>query len=85
MNNKIEHKKNIIIGCGIAGPALAIMLKRIGIDSEIYEAVNSLSNFGILSLTSNAIRMLKILEIYDVVKTDDTEGVFFTNKMENYL
>lgn len=77
MNNKIEHKKAIIIGCGIAGPALAIMLKRIGIDSEIYEAVNSLSNFGILSLTSNAIRMLKILEIYDVVKTDDTEGAFF--------
>ena len=77
MNNKIESKKAVIIGCGIAGPALAIMLNRIGIESEIYESVDSLSNFGILSLTSNAIRMLKILEIYDQVKTDDTEGAFF--------
>ena len=70
-------KKAIIIGCGVAGPALAIMLKRIGIESEIYEAVDSLSDFGVLSLTSNAIRMLKILEIYDKVKTKDTEGAFF--------
>ncbi|MGI9566326.1 MAG: FAD-dependent oxidoreductase [Nitrosopumilus sp.] len=77
MNNKTESKKAIIIGCGVAGPALAIMLKRIGIESEIYEAVDCLSDFGILSLTSNAIRMLKILEMYDQVKTDDTEGAFF--------
>ena len=77
MNNKLENKKAIIIGCGIAGLTLAIVLKRIGVQSEIYEAVDSLSDFGILSLTSNALNMLKILEIYDKVKVDDTEGAFF--------
>lgn len=77
MNNKNKNKKAIIIGCGIAGPALAIMLKRIGVESEIYEAVDSLSDFGILSLTSNALHILKTLDIFDQVKTDDTEGIFF--------
>lgn len=77
MNEKMNERKAIIIGCGIAGPALAIMLKRIGIESEIYESVETLSDFGILSLSSNAIRMLKILEIYDEIKEDDTRGAFF--------
>jgi len=34
----MKNKKAIIIGCGIAGPALALQLKRAGIKSTIYEA-----------------------------------------------
>ena len=77
MDEKIQKRKAIIIGCGIAGPALAIMLKRIGVDCEIYESVEKLSDFGLLSMSSNAIRVLKILGIYDKVREDDTEGAFF--------
>ena len=51
MNNKTPSKKAIIIGCGIAGPSLAIMLKQIGIDSEIYESEKNTSEFGILSFS----------------------------------
>ena len=37
-------KKVIIIGCGIAGPVLALALHRAGMDSEIFEARNSLED-----------------------------------------
>ena len=77
MTENMQKRKAIIIGCGIAGPALAIMLKRTGIDCEIYESVEKLSDFGLISMSSNAIRVLKILGIYDKVREDDTEGAFF--------
>ena len=77
MDEKIKNRKAIIIGCGIAGPSLAIMLKRIGIDCEIYESAEKLSDFGLLSMSSNAIRVLKILGIYNKVRESDTEGAFF--------
>lgn len=77
MDEKTKNKKAIIIGCGIAGPSLAIALKHAGIDSEIYEAVNTPPSFGILSMSSNAIHVLEMLGVYDQVKADDTEGVFF--------
>ncbi len=32
------NKKAVIIGCGIAGPVVALFLRRAGIDAEIYEA-----------------------------------------------
>ncbi len=38
--NKIinmQNQKAIIIGCGISGPAMALFLKRIGIEATIYE------------------------------------------------
>jgi len=73
----MKTKKAIIIGCGVAGPALAIALKHMEIDSVIYEAVNTLSDFGVLSMTSNAIRILKMLDVYDQIKVDDAEGAFY--------
>ena len=73
------NKKAIIIGCGIAGPTLAIALNKIGIESEIYEAESKPSNFGLLSLTTNGINILKMIDVYKDVQVDDTAGVFFYN------
>ena len=72
-------KKAIIIGCGIAGPTLAIALHKIGIESEIYEAHTAQSNFGLLSLTTNGINILKMIDVYKDVQVDDTAKVFFYN------
>lgn len=73
----VKNKKAIIIGCGIAGPALAIALKRAGIDSEIYESEKTIPKFGILSFSPNAVRMLKVLEISDKIQADPTPNVNF--------
>ena len=72
-----KNKKAIIIGCGIAGPSLAIMLKRIGIDSEIYESEKSTPDFGILSFTPNAVRSVKILGIHDRMQADPSPNAYF--------
>ena len=77
MNNKTQNKKAIIVGCGVAGPSLAIMLKRIGIDSEIYESEKNTSDFGILSFTPNAVRSVKTLGIHDMLQADPSPNVYF--------
>ena len=77
MDNKIQSKKAIIIGCGIAGPSLAIMLKKIGINSEIYESEKNTSDFGILSFTPNAVRSVKMLGIYDKMQADPSPNAYF--------
>ena len=41
-----SQKKALIIGDGIAGPALALFLKRTGIEAEIYEARETPANAG---------------------------------------
>jgi salicylate hydroxylase len=43
--------KVIIIGCGMAGPTLAIFLKRLGFDPVIYERAKEFADAG-LSLLS---------------------------------
>lgn len=58
-----NKKKAMIIGCGIAGPALAIALKRAGIDSAIYEEHDGPYDFGLLSLTPNTFNALDILGV----------------------
>jgi len=73
----MKSKKAIIIGCGVAGPALAISLHRIGIDSKIYESSKSSQSFGILSLTSNCIEVLKLLDVYDQLHADDSAKIIF--------
>ena len=74
---EIKNKKAIIIGCGVAGPTLAISLYRIGIDSKIYESSKSSQSFGILSLTSNCIEVLKLLDVYDQLHADDSAKIIF--------
>ena len=77
MDNKTQSKKAIIIGCGIAGPSLAIMLKKIGINSEIYESEKNTPDFGILSFTPNAIRSVKMLGINDRMQADPSPNAYF--------
>src|SRR5689334_22529093 len=53
-------KKALIIGCGLAGPALALFLKRAGIEAEIYEAREVAQGFA-LSLSCNGVCVLQEL------------------------
>src|SRR5215470_2155710 len=55
-------RKALIIGCGIAGPTLALFLKRAGIEAEIYEAREKPEGFS-LTLASNGVAVLKDLGI----------------------
>jgi 2-polyprenyl-6-methoxyphenol hydroxylase-like FAD-dependent oxidoreductase len=52
-----QQQKALIIGCGIAGPALALFLKRAGIESEIFEARATPEGFA-LSLSCNGVAVL---------------------------
>ncbi|WP_316504657.1 NAD(P)/FAD-dependent oxidoreductase [Nitrosopumilus sp.] len=64
-----ENKKAIIIGCGIAGPVLALALNKAGIDSEIYEAQKALDDDAGLFhyLSPNGMNVFNVLGIYDKV------------------
>ena len=66
----MQNKKTIIIGCGIAGPTLALALQKCGIESTIYESRESPSdNKGLfLYLGPNGVNVLKTLEIEDKVR-----------------
>ena len=55
-----QQRKALIIGCGIAGPALALFLQRAGITSEIYEARTKLDGYS-LTLSSNGVAVLQEL------------------------
>src|SRR5947199_4836059 len=58
MQNIQNHvKKALIIGSGIAGPALALFLTRAGIDTEIYEAREAPEGYA-LSLSCNGVAVL---------------------------
>ena len=57
-----QNRKALIIGCGIAGPAIALLLKRAGIESEIYEARTTPEGY-ILSLSCNGMGVLKDLSL----------------------
>ena len=57
----MNHTNNVlIIGCGIAGPALALFLKRAGIQAEIYEAGEAPEGFA-LTLSCNGVAVLQEL------------------------
>ena len=76
MNEK--NKKAIIIGCGIAGTTLALSLEKIGVKSTIYEAELSPPSFGILSLTTNGLQVLKFLDIFESKdKINEEAKIFF--------
>lgn len=60
------HHHVIIIGGGIAGPALALFLKKIGISSTVYEAYPHLDDIGGgLQIAPNGMNVLKELGIAD--------------------
>lgn len=56
-------KKALIIGCGIAGPVVAMFFKRAGIAAEIYEAQSAPDDYAglFLNLASNGLAVLHTL------------------------
>jgi FAD-dependent urate hydroxylase len=73
MNQKPE-KKALIIGCGIAGPILAMFLKRVGIEPVVYEGrpdPNDEAGY-FLNLAPNGVAVLDALGIKDEVLAHGT-------------
>jgi 2-polyprenyl-6-methoxyphenol hydroxylase-like FAD-dependent oxidoreductase len=56
-------KKALIIGCGVAGPVVAMFLKRTGVDAEIYEAQAGPDDYAglFLNVASNGLSVLRTL------------------------
>ena len=80
-------KKVIIIGCGIAGPVLALALHRAGIESMIFEAKNESDNDSGLFhyLSPNGMNVFNVLDIYDKIKNVgyDCNGVIHYDENGN--
>ena len=70
MNDKSKNKKATIIGCGIAGPTLAMALQKCGIESTIYESQESpADNRGLFyHIGPNGVNILKTLEIDEIIR-----------------
>ncbi|GCE28897.1 FAD-dependent oxidoreductase [Dictyobacter alpinus] len=64
-----QQKKALIIGCGIAGPALALFLQRAGIDAEIYEARTKPDGYS-LTLSCNGVAVLQELGLDGAVAAE---------------
>ena len=66
-----SRKKALIIGCGIAGPAIALFLQRAGIEAEIYEARASAIDYGglFLNMACNGLDVLKELGLDEQVSS----------------
>ncbi|KAJ3812865.1 FAD/NAD-P-binding domain-containing protein [Lentinula aff. lateritia] len=59
-------KSVIVIGCGIAGPVLAMLLKHKGFDPVIYERHTEIQNAGlILGVSPQTLKVLNILGLAD--------------------
>ena len=66
VNNYSKHIA--IIGAGISGLALGLILKKANIPVVIFEKSNDISDYGAgISISSNGIKVLKYLNIYDEV------------------
>ena len=65
-----KPKRAVIIGCGIAGPAVALFLKRAGIEAEIYEASElDESEVGLfLNVARNGMSILKELGVDEEIR-----------------
>lgn len=71
-NSSHTTRKALIIGCGIAGPATALFLKRAGVDSIIYEAEEQADQYAglFLNLARNGMRVLKVLGIDEQIRQE---------------
>ncbi|GAB3989254.1 FAD-dependent monooxygenase [Spirosoma daeguense] len=83
----MSSQKALIIGCGIAGPAMALFLKRIGIESVIFEAKPAYQDDAgaFLGITPNGLNVLNEIISLDKIFTDFTPGKmsFFNAKNKN--
>ncbi len=82
-NASNRSNKALIIGCGIAGPATALFLKRAGIDSVIYEADEQIDDYAglFLNLARNGLQVLKELGLDEQIRQEGIE--LHTMKMLN--
>ncbi|KAK3359555.1 hypothetical protein B0T25DRAFT_102228 [Lasiosphaeria hispida] len=61
----------LIIGCGVAGPVLAVLLKQKGYDPIMFEKVRQLGDVGAsLMLMPNGIKVLQLVGLADAVKAE---------------
>lgn len=77
-----QKKKALIIGCGIAGPAVALFLQRAGFEIDIYEARTAPEGYA-LSLSSNGVEVLKMLALDTPVMAEGsavTNGLMWNGK-----
>jgi 2-polyprenyl-6-methoxyphenol hydroxylase-like FAD-dependent oxidoreductase len=72
MNVQRETRKALIIGCGIAGPVTAMLLRRIGIDAAVYEAQPAPDDYAglFLNLASNGLEVLRTLSLEGLVAAE---------------
>ncbi|MGE9310004.1 FAD-dependent oxidoreductase [Niabella sp. CJ426] len=78
------NKRAIIIGAGVAGPILALQLKKIGFESEIFESRSegNTREGAFLGFTPNGLNVLKEFIDLDMLQEDCTPGSikFFNSK-----
>jgi len=84
MSKVTDHKQHaIIIGSGIAGAAMALFLKKAGIEATVYEAYPRLTTIGGgMSLGPNGINVLAELGLAEKVKSQAAklERLHFQNQ-----
>ena len=83
----MDRQKAIIIGCGISGPAMALFLRKTGIEATIYEAqTRHRDDTGaFLGISPNGLNVLKEFMPLDAILTDFTPAKmsFFNAKNKN--
>ncbi|PON25844.1 hypothetical protein TGAM01_v205281 [Trichoderma gamsii] len=61
----------LIIGCGVAGPVLAILLKRKGYHPIVFEKVRELGTAGAsLMVMSNGLKVFNMIGVADAIKAE---------------
>jgi 2-polyprenyl-6-methoxyphenol hydroxylase-like FAD-dependent oxidoreductase len=67
-----SDRKALIIGCGVAGPVVALFLQRAGIEAEIYEARAASTEYGgsFLNMACNGLDVLKTLGLEGMVSQE---------------
>ncbi|KAL7795118.1 hypothetical protein V8C37DRAFT_374556 [Trichoderma ceciliae] len=61
----------LIIGCGVAGPVLAILLKRKGYHPIVFEKVQELGTAGAsLMVMSNGLKVFNMIGVADAIKAE---------------
>ncbi len=67
-----SRRKALIIGCGVAGPVVALFLHQAGIETEIYEARAMSTEYGgsFLNMACNGLDVLKTLGLEGLVSQE---------------
>jgi 2-polyprenyl-6-methoxyphenol hydroxylase-like FAD-dependent oxidoreductase len=79
------RKRALIIGCGIAGPAVAMFLKRAGYEPTIYEAKPDHDDYTglFLNVARNGMRILKELGVDERIRREGIEMRFMSFRSGN--